>query len=114
MRPLHNQSYCNISMKNGSNVKNYSLKRHNVASIPVQSFDIHNINTGFDERSSFVLLIFVDFVVFLFCFSSSCVPYIASFSGLCFLIALSVFSHVYSPSMLKLSFYNFVDLSFKH
>jgi hypothetical protein len=34
-------------------------------------------------------------VVFLFCLSSSCVPYIASFSGLSFLIAPSVFSNVY-------------------
>jgi hypothetical protein len=32
-------------------------------------------------------------VVFLFCFSSSCVPYIASFSGLSILIAPSVFSN---------------------
>jgi len=30
-------------------------------------------------------------VVFLFCFSSSCVPYVASFSGL----SISVFSNVY-------------------
>ena len=34
-------------------------------------------------------------VVFLFCFSSSCVPYIASFSGFPFLIIPSVFSNVY-------------------
>jgi hypothetical protein len=31
-------------------------------------------------------------VVFLFCLSSSCVPYVASFSGLSILIAPSVFS----------------------
>ena len=34
-------------------------------------------------------------VVFLFCLSSSCVPYIASFSGLSILIASSVFSNIY-------------------
>ena len=34
-------------------------------------------------------------VVFLFYFSSSCVPYVASFSGCPFLIAPSVFSKVY-------------------
>ena len=34
-------------------------------------------------------------VVFLFCLSSSCEPYVASFSGLSFLIAPSVFSNVY-------------------
>ena len=33
-------------------------------------------------------------VVFLFCFSSSCLPYVASFSGLSYLIAPSVFSNV--------------------
>ena len=31
----------------------------------------------------------------LLCVSSSCVPYVASFSGLSFLIASSVFSNVY-------------------
>jgi hypothetical protein len=31
----------------------------------------------------------------LVCFSSSCVPYVASFSGMSFLIASSVFSNVY-------------------
>jgi hypothetical protein len=34
-------------------------------------------------------------VVFLLCFSSSCVPFVASFSGLSNLIAFSVFSNVY-------------------
>ena len=34
-------------------------------------------------------------VVFLFCLFSSCVPYVASFSGLSILIAPSVFSNVY-------------------
>ena len=34
--------------------------------------------------------------VFLFCFSSSCVPCVTGFSGLSFLIAPSVFSNVYS------------------
>ena len=34
-------------------------------------------------------------VVFLFCFSSCCVPCVASFSGLYILIAPSVFSNVY-------------------
>ena len=34
-------------------------------------------------------------IVFLFCFSLSCVSYIASFSGLSILIDPSVFSHVY-------------------
>jgi hypothetical protein len=33
--------------------------------------------------------------IFLFCFSSSCVPHFASFSGLSFLIAHSVFFDVY-------------------
>ena len=33
---------------------------------------------------------------FCFVFSSSCVPYVASFSGLSFFIAPSVFSNVYS------------------
>jgi hypothetical protein len=36
-------------------------------------------------------------VVFFVCFSSSCVPYVASFSGLSILIAPSVFSNVYLP-----------------
>ena len=36
------------------------------------------------------------FAVFLYCFSSSCVPYAASFSALFILFALSVFSNVYS------------------
>ena len=31
----------------------------------------------------------------VFCFSSSCVCYVASFSGLSFFIVLSVFSNVY-------------------
>ena len=35
------------------------------------------------------------FVVFLFCLSSSCVPYVASFSGLSMLIVPSVFSNIY-------------------
>jgi hypothetical protein len=35
------------------------------------------------------------YLVFLFCFSSSCVPYVASFSGWSFLIDPSVFSNVY-------------------
>jgi hypothetical protein len=34
-------------------------------------------------------------VVFLLCFSSSCVLYVASFSGLSFLITPAVFSNVY-------------------
>ncbi len=34
-------------------------------------------------------------VVFLFCLSSSCVSYVASFSGLSIVIAPSVFSSVY-------------------
>ena len=34
-------------------------------------------------------------VVFLFCFSSSCGSYVASFSGFFLLIALSVFSNVF-------------------
>ena len=34
-------------------------------------------------------------VVFLICFSSSCVPYVLIFSGLSILIAPSVFSNVY-------------------
>ena len=33
--------------------------------------------------------------VFLFGFSSSCVPYVASFSGFPFFIALSVLSNIY-------------------
>jgi hypothetical protein len=37
-------------------------------------------------------------VVFLFCLSSSCVPYVASFSGLPILVAPSVFSNVYMLS----------------
>ena len=35
-------------------------------------------------------------VVFLFCFSSSCVPYVTSFSGLSIFDCRSVFSNVYS------------------
>jgi len=38
------------------------------------------------------------FVVFLFCFPSSCVPYVASFSGLSFFIDPSVFFSVYSQN----------------
>jgi len=34
-------------------------------------------------------------VVVMFCFSSLCVPYVASFSGLSFFIAPSVFSNGY-------------------
>jgi hypothetical protein len=34
-------------------------------------------------------------VVFLFCLSSSCVPYVVSFSGLSILVCPSVFSNVY-------------------
>jgi hypothetical protein len=34
-------------------------------------------------------------VVFLFCFSSSCVLYVDSFSGISILVAPSVFSSVY-------------------
>ena len=44
-------------------------------------------------------------VVFLFCLSSSCVPYIASFSGLSFLIAPSVFSNVYLSVSLDCPFW---------
>jgi len=39
-------------------------------------------------------------VVFLFCFSSSYVSYVASFSGLPFLIAPSVFSNIYLSCVL--------------
>ena len=35
------------------------------------------------------------YFVFLFCFSLSCVSYVASFSGMSILIAPSVFSHIY-------------------
>ena len=35
-----------------------------------------------------------------FCFSSSCVPYVTSFSGLSFLIASSLFSNVYLSCVL--------------
>ena len=39
--------------------------------------------------------------VFLLCFSSSCVPYVASFSGLSFSDYLSVFSNIYSCRFLS-------------
>jgi hypothetical protein len=42
-------------------------------------------------------------VVFLFCFSSSCVAFVASFSGLSFLIASSVFANVYLIEHLNIS-----------
>jgi hypothetical protein len=45
-------------------------------------------------------------VVFLCCFSSSCVPYVVSFSGFdfLFLITPSVFSNAYSSSGINLQF----------
>ena len=39
-------------------------------------------------------------VAFLFCLSSSCVPYVANFSGLSIFIAPSVFSNVYLSCVL--------------
>jgi hypothetical protein len=35
--------------------------------------------------------------LFLLCFSSSCVPYVASFSGLSIFDCISVFSNIYLP-----------------
>ena len=52
-------------------------------------------------------------VVFLFCFSSSCVPYVAIFSELSFfLIVPSLFSNVYQTlSSFKLTKHIFIDFS---
>ena len=49
-------------------------------------------------------------VMFLFCFSLSCVPYVAGFSGLSCLIAPSVFSNVYVMSMFCRSLFFFRPL----
>ena len=42
-----------------------------------------------------MLSVSLDCVVFLFCLSSSCVPYVVSFSGLCCVFVLFVFRLVY-------------------
>jgi hypothetical protein len=42
-----------------------------------------------------MLSVSLDCVVFLFCLSSSCVPYVASFSSFFIFIASSVLSNVY-------------------
>ena len=55
----------------------------------------------------FVGSMLLAFFVFCFCLSSSCGPYIASFSGLSIFIAPSVFSSVYS-ALFKLHFVDYL------
>jgi hypothetical protein len=48
----------------------------------------------------------------VFCFSSSCVPYVASFSGLSFFIVPSAFSNIYLSCVLCTLWCQFLWLSF--